>query len=429
MLLLAALFLIGAAVSLVTAQFLDPRISRRVTWDLWFDADCFRAFGLMTGVKDWGPMSHRLHAHPFFPTFIGEPVQELTRIAQIPPGLAVQGAMAAAAGCWSALIFTVLRLVGRSRFEAALFTLLACVSAAGIFWSAPPETFLFGSLSILAVLVIAALAERRPIPQLAFVAAGLLSFGITVTNCVAGLAAAFCRLPRRQAFAVTAAWSVIAVLLWVVVQPQFPSSRFLRDARNESVYVCEREALGAPAILRSFFFHSVVMPEVRQIPKRALLDYRTILSVQSSALGSGGAGVLLGEILWALLLGAGVVGLVRPGARRSFRVVLAATLLGHLVLHLIYGAETFLYALHFTPLLVLVAAYGLETRARRAVLVGAGLLVMVAGCSNFGQFHRSAAAFRDLAARTEAATVQRGRLTDSSGQLKPGREASAPHLP
>ena len=72
---------------------------------------------------------------------------------------------------------------------------------------------------------------------------------------------------------------------------------------------------------------------------------------------------IVGVILWSLLLGLGLWALLstkRP--RRS--VWRLASLLGQLGLHTLYGDETFLYSLHFLPLLITVAALSTLTHLR-----------------------------------------------------------------
>jgi len=53
----------------------------------------------------------------------------------------------------------LLRLIGCRQFDAALFSILAATSAAAMFWFVIPETYSFGSLSILLALGLTALAH------------------------------------------------------------------------------------------------------------------------------------------------------------------------------------------------------------------------------------------------------------------------------
>ena len=72
---------------------------------------------------------------------------------------------------------------------------------------------------------------------------------------------------------------------------------------------------------------------------------------------------------------------------RRFGIVLGLTALWHLALHLVYGGEeTFLYSLHWLPLLVVIAAFGTMTRARAVARVLAAALVACATVNNQRQF-------------------------------------------
>jgi len=62
---------------------------------------------------------------------------------------------------WFSSLFILLRLIGCRQFDAALFSILAATSAAAIFWFVIPETYSFGSLSILLALGLTALAQHQ----------------------------------------------------------------------------------------------------------------------------------------------------------------------------------------------------------------------------------------------------------------------------
>jgi hypothetical protein len=95
-----------------------------------------------------------------------------------------------------------------------------------------------------------------------------------------------------------------------------------------------------------------------------------------------------------LLLAIGIWALFRVAPHRPARVVLGLTLLCQLGLHMVYGKETFLYSLHFAPLLVILAALGTQTPARPLVLLLAGGLVVVAAANNYSQFTKAASFYR-----------------------------------
>jgi hypothetical protein len=76
------------------------------------------------------------------------------------------------------------------------------------------------------------------------------------------------------------------------------------------------------------------------------------------------------------------------------KLVLALTIFCQLILHIVYGPETFLYAPQFGPLLVIFAALGSFTRARRLVLTLTTLLIIFASINNAILF-KHAASFYD----------------------------------
>ena len=97
--------------------------------------------------------------------------------------------------------------------------------------------------------------------------------------------------------------------------------------------------------------------------------------------------LLLGPLAFAgLALGAW--GLFAGKRRPRLRLVIGLVLAGQLVLHLLYGDETFLYALHYLPFLVLLAACGALTKARPVVLILALLLTVGTAANNLVEFRR-----------------------------------------
>ena len=68
---------------------------------------------------------------------------------------------------------------------------------------------------------------------------------------------------------------------------------------------------------------------------------------------------------------------------------LALTALGQLLLHSLFGHETFLYSMHFLPLLVGVAAFGALGQWRAWVLALAGVFIVTACVNNAGQYGKA----------------------------------------
>jgi len=93
------------------------------------------------------------------------------------PITAVRIVIAAVASLWFSSLFILLRLIGCRQFDAALFSILAATSAAAMFWFVIPETYSFGSLSILLALGLTALAQHRKLSSLWYVVVSALTLG------------------------------------------------------------------------------------------------------------------------------------------------------------------------------------------------------------------------------------------------------------
>jgi hypothetical protein len=95
-------------------------------------------------------------------------------------------------------VFYLLRLIGSRRIESFLSGLVALSSSAWMFWFVVPETYGFGSLTILFAALIVILANRRSLPGYWFLASSVLTLSITLTNWMAGIFTSFISLPWKK---------------------------------------------------------------------------------------------------------------------------------------------------------------------------------------------------------------------------------------
>jgi len=366
------------------AQLVDPVIVNDRAWDVWFNSDVPRVFSEMVvrSASHW-----RINAHPLFP-LVAFPLVCILRVGlHLESILAVRIVIAGVAPLWIGTLFLILRLMGCRRLDATLFSILASVSASAMFWFAIPETFAFGSLTILLAILVVGISERRRLSQLWYALASALTLSFTVTNWMAGIFAAFVDHRWKRALQITAMGLFVVVGLWGVeelVFPDIPTIPFATtDLKWERKYVFRKGSGGPLVSVRSFVFHSMVVPAIEVTPN----DPRIYLMVtQHSSPGTASTWGTIAVGLWAALLGLGLWGILSLREHRHLRLVLGLTLAGQLVLHAVYGQETFLYSLHFAPLLVLLAAFGTQTRARLAALILAGALILSAGLNNGMQF-------------------------------------------
>jgi hypothetical protein len=352
--------------------------------NVWFEADAPRVFANMS--NRWSN-HYRTKVHPLFSLATQPIVSGLRAVLKIESSTAIRIVIASVAGLWIGVLFALLRLIGCRRLDAALFSALGGTSASAAFWFVLPETYAFGSLTILLALGIVALAEHRDLSSKWYLVLNILTMSFTVTNWMVGIIATFAKFPWRRALQITVLAVWIVTLLWLMQKEIYPSAEFFVGDREEANYMFNKEAGGPLTIVNAFVFHSMVMPAIGEIgpPHRRL----PILTVQRSLPGSGSPWGAAAVGLWAVLLGLGLWGFCSTRQHLAFRVVLGLTLLGQLALHLVYGAETFLYALHFGPLLVVLAALSSLTRARPLGVALAGVLMVVVAVNNGLQFGRA----------------------------------------
>ncbi|MDP8963869.1 MAG: hypothetical protein M3O33_07755 [Cyanobacteriota bacterium] len=385
-LLAVALAAVAGFTSYQGAQLINPVIVDAQSNDVWFEADVPRVFANMT---DRNSDNYRTKVHPLFTLITFPIVFVIKRALNLNQITAVHIVIATVAFLWLGTLFIVLRLIGCNRFDAALFSILAATSAAAMFWFTVPETYSFGSLTFLLALGVVALAQYQKLSPLWYTIASALTLSFTVTNWMAGLLATIATHPRKRCLWISVQAFCVVSVLWGIQRLIFPSSKFPFASREEKNYILMPEAGGPLQVLKSFLCHTMVMPAIDVVSDRYKPPHWSIMTTQASIPGSGSLWGTIAVVLWTALLGLGLWGLFSVKQHPKLRLVLGLTLLGQLLLHTLYGSETFLYALHLAPLLVVLAAFSLLTRARPLALVLAAMLVLTAGVNNSLQFKKA----------------------------------------
>ncbi|MDR4474074.1 MAG: hypothetical protein MRJ92_15990 [Nitrospira sp.] len=98
------------------------------------------------------------------------------------------------AALWGGTLYLLFRLLG-CRLDASLLTLLGLCSAASLFWLPIPNSYSWGSLSIMLALLLLLAAEQRAFGATVYAAASALTLSFTVTNWMAGLLVSLARWP------------------------------------------------------------------------------------------------------------------------------------------------------------------------------------------------------------------------------------------
>jgi hypothetical protein len=371
------------------AGVLPPFVSH--THDFWFQADIEKVVQAITLRESPFHPKNRSRTHPLFPLLTYVPVYVLKHALHIEPSAAVRIFYSAVASLWSLTLFALLKLLGCRRLDAAAFTLLASVSASFLFFFVVPETFGLGSLTILFAFLFVARTERSATTPGWYVIISILSLSVTVTNWMFGVLAGFVTYPWKRVLQLSAYALCLVVALWGIQKlliPDWPF--FLPNFKNEAKYALRPEAGGALVVARSFFFHSMVAPAIGTVDHGE--SYVSVngqyvplgpwLTVQASSPGSGSLWGRLAVCFWTVLILIGCYGLLRLKQHGRLRIMLGLTILGQLALHIFYGEETFLYSLHFLPLLIVVAAASTFTKARPYALVLVGLLLITTAINN-----------------------------------------------
>lgn len=376
-LLLMATAFVSGLVLLLTAP---PILFSLRAQDVWFEADVFRVLQQMSQPR--GALD-RAYVHPVF-SLVVIPLVLLIKAAT---GLDGRHAVAVFSGLLAAgiagLCWMILRRMGRGRLDAFLVGLLLLSSSTWMFWFSVTETYPLGGLTILLALLAGCIQWKDTLEdRMALLLAGTATFFATITNGMFGLALFWLRLSWRRFLLYTAAAFLLTAGLFLAQRLFFsgPDGGGLAF-QSESKFVLTAASGGPLHTLKVQFLDAFLAPKLHLIHTD---PEWTWLSLQRTTPGSGspwGAAALAG---WAGLLGLGAAGWWRARSRQPvFCFLLLTGIGGQALLHAIYGEETFLYAFHILPLLVLVAGFAFEwPRLRIWVRIGTAMLAVAAAANN-----------------------------------------------
>jgi len=408
---ISTLALCMAITSYLLSGWLNEQMQDTLVYvnDLWFDADVYRIYYVMT--ERMSVENDRSTTHPLFAIIVYPTMQAMTAILGISPPRALRLLVAIWAGLWIGCIYTIMRLIDCKKFDATVFSVLAATSAASIFWFAIPETFALGSISILLSLAFIAFTRFKKINWIWYVVINIFTLSITITNWMAGLTVTYIKLSYRKFMATIALTLTIALCIWLIQALLFPSAHQL--VSNERGYILMTQAGGVLNSLQAILAHSMIAPALLLRNGLGIVSGKLILSFQGAALGSGSVWGAIAVIPWILLLCLGVRSFFSAHNDPSFRLALVIILVGQVLLHMIYGSEAFLYSLHFLPLLIIFASLTTLTPYRKVALTLALLLIPLAVINNGGQFKKSGICLGKLRLQTVISEDEQKRLKDS----------------
>jgi hypothetical protein len=295
-----------------------------------------------------------------------------------------------------------------SNAYAFLFAILLGSTATHLLFGSLTENYIFGAAALILFFLLIQSKETR----FSFlVPAGLLLFGITITNIFQGIVALFFNkfgIKRLVQYALCVFAS--GVLLTLSVNILYPNSQTLfflpNDIAFEFNFVSPSSAgvlsdpihLSEPAsitrklnvVSRSILLYGIVAPEViesvSEKPPFPTIDLKTF-DVRAQKLASYKGFSNLPLALWLILLGGSFIMFVK-NIRASKHTPLMLGLLGaigfNFLLHLFYGTELFLYTSYWVYAFVLFIALAFSDFAEKPWLQwGITLFLLVLMVNNF----------------------------------------------
>jgi hypothetical protein len=358
--------------------------------DVWFQGDMPRITDNMTDRFAWG--HNRLKVHPLLSFETYPPTYILMKLG-LSDYEAIQLVSTAIAGLWSLTLYALLCVFGCRRIDAILLVMLAWSSAATLFWLPTPESYALGSISIMAALMAAMLASKHRLSPLAYIGMSAFTMSVTITNWMSGLLATFTTQPKRRAIMLTIAALALVTVLWLVEKQIFPAAGFFIGDDEEANYMYYPYFHRIYAVLVNIFSHSMITPDILTLPNTHIFGEGgfnwTMVSIQEASLGSATLQGKVATVLWAGLLGLGVGACLIANIPKAYKLTLGLTLLGQIGLHILYGEETFLYSLHFLPLLIGLAAFSFTGNLRPVAITLTLALIPLSMINNWQQFKKA----------------------------------------
>ncbi|MBI9047401.1 MAG: hypothetical protein JEZ06_23145 [Anaerolineaceae bacterium] len=363
----------------------------RETMDVWFEADLAR---VIENMSNRFTNHFRTNVHPLFSIIFYSFSLFFRRFFDSSPISAAQSVFFFMGVFWTVSLYIYFRILELKRFDSFLFTLLGLFSSASIFWISLPEPYLPGSISIIFALSIAALADKKEIPTGWFIMSNVVTMSITINNWMVGLITTVFRHSLKKTVQIASYALSFVTLLWAIQKYLFPSAHFFLHWSNEMEFINQTGRGTIINIVNSFFFHTVVMPSIGVIEAFERVGW-PIMTIQLSPPGSATYWGTIALIFWIFISGFGIWSLFKTNFHGKFKITLGIIILFQMGLHIFYGNETFLYALHFLPLLLTIPTFGFKTKYRKFLIPIIILLIITAGLNNFIQFNQ-AVNFYDL---------------------------------
>ena len=341
--------------------------------DVLFEIDSARAIIDMTVFSGY---HYRTEVHPIYVLLVNPPAEIIGRVISPDEITAIFiNSMLGAMG--TALAFFLFRLLHTKWLSALLLACLFGFSASQLFLSVIPETASLAICTLLATYILFVYSlEHGPVPEIIWIAAGILTLGVTTTNFTQTLicyAILQLKMMPQQRFKLSF-WKVtrftfavltITVMLALLQKAIYPSATlfflpevYISELSYASVSIFDEPLRIGGIIMKSFFSDTIIAP----LPIYQAMPNRIIPAVTFTAATSYTSIGYIGLVLWTVLAGLSIVHAFRCKKFDPFLLGAAVCLLFNFVLHSFYGIgeknriELFLYTGNLTFLVIALAS-------------------------------------------------------------------------
>ena len=348
----------------------------------WFQSDGWRVYDDMTSYE---ASHYRNNLRPLFSLITVPFTKLLAIIFGVRPIDTIWLFNFVSLSLWGSGIYVTCRLIGTRTVSAFLFSLLGLSSSAALFWFSVPETYGLSSLVLVLSLLMTAVHIHRPVSNAVWILTGGLLAGTLITNWMIIVLLAFTLKPRRDAILI----SIVSILLffggWAAQKIIFPAPAGFpgQTIMAEGEYVHSKDQGGVLCALEGELVSSILAPEPKAIGEPEPTGHR--LSMQCAKGYAVSPAFAIAAGIWLALLIYGGVSMARN--KYTSQILLAwLAVLGYQVgLHVLYGEETFLYALHFAPLMILISAGGFLSDKKPQLIWVLTCLIVFAALNNISQ--------------------------------------------
>jgi hypothetical protein len=299
---------------------------------VWFESDLIRVSQSMISRF---ANNHDTDVHPIYAIFMYLPTK-LMRILGASERMSTTLYLTIIAGLWGACLYSVFRGLGQLRKDALLMCLFAGSTSSAIFWCPVTEIYSTSALTGTSA-----------------------TLSMTITNWMLGLTLTGTANPLRKFARISFDAFLIITLIFAFQKIILPSAEFfVPSISGEMDYVFNDRAGSFLDKWRSFFIYSIAIPEVPFFPNPKFPEWMDS-SIQLQPITALRAIGALGAALWVVMLTVGTFSAWRNPNHRSYVLALCLFMAFQILLHSVYGDETFIYSMNYVPTMIVLASFWL----------------------------------------------------------------------